>query len=189
MAEDFPIDQNADYMGVDAGFEKILNAGLPCILAMGDFDSLQSKSLPDSVRSVVLPVRKDETDGQMAMAEAVKLGYSSIIFWGALSGRLDHTYANLRLISWHYPQVILQDEHNRAQVLLKGACEFDKCWKHISFFALENSEISLTGFEYDLDHAKISQKDVFTVSNSVKEKTAEVIVHSGRILCIQSRHT
>ena len=186
LAENFPIDEKADYIGVDAGFEKILAAGLPCRFALGDFDSLNRLELPEGLEAIVLPVRKDETDGQSAMARAVEMGYKTIVFWGSLSGRLDHTLANLRLISCHFPQVILQDESNQARVLLKGTHKFTRNWKHISFFALENSEISLKGFEYPLENAKIDDRTVFTVSNSVKDGSAEAVVHAGRILCIQS---
>ncbi|WP_273234858.1 hypothetical protein [Ileibacterium valens] len=40
-ARNFPIDDQADYIGIDSGVYRIMEAGLPVLRALGDFDSLK----------------------------------------------------------------------------------------------------------------------------------------------------
>ncbi len=185
LAKGFPVSRNADYIGVDAGYDLILAQGLPCMEAIGDFDSTGG-IVPRGIPVYRHPMVKDETDGELAMARAVSLGYEHIIFWGGLEGRLDHTLANLRLICWKYPQIMLEDSHQRAFTLLPGVYELNQCSKHISFFAMGDSEISLNGFDYCLDHRKLNNKDMFTVSNRISQQSGVVEIYSGRLLCIES---
>lgn len=192
LAKNFPADPDSDYIGVDAGFLKIQEAGLKISMLMGDFDSLPADvHLPAD--ALVFPVKKDETDSELAMKKAMELNrndiYYQIILWGGLSGRLDHTLANVRLIVWKYPGIILQDEKQKVQCLLPGKYIFQPEYKHLSFFAMEESVITLKDVLYELEEYPINQKDVFTVSNSFLDNTdAKVIVHSGRVLCVQSSY-
>ena len=45
------------------------------------------------------PAHKDETDAELALAAAAALGPAEIVIVGALGGRIDHTLANLSLLS------------------------------------------------------------------------------------------
>lgn len=184
LAEDFPVDLDADYIGVDAGFQKIEAEKLPLKTAIGDFDSMDDGAIPAG--ATVLPVAKDETDSEMAMKTAVEMGYRQIILWGGLSGRLDHTLANLRLIAWQYPQVILQDRDHKAFVLCKGIHTIPATYTHLSLFALEPSVISESGVGFPLDQAHVNQKQIYTVSNFFTDEQAVIEIHQGRVLCILS---
>lgn len=185
LAENFPLEKDAAYAGVDAGYLKLLEKGIDPVFVLGDFDSLEPGQKPpaDALR---VPVCKDEPDSELAVAEAIKDGYSEIILWGAISGRLDHTLANIRLAVWKYPGLILQDEMQKAFVLLPGRYSIAPEYRHLSFFAMELSVFSENNVSYPLDHRKIDQEDLYTLSNSFLEGPAEIEVHSGRILCVLS---
>lgn len=178
---------DVDWIGIDVGCQKILEAGKPCLFAIGDFDSGR---LPDNLPFPIErhPIAKDETDSQLAMAKAEAMGYKHIILWGGLGGRLDHTLANLRCMAWMYPSVVCMEEKQRVSILLPGNHTIAQGYKHVSFFALEPSVVSLIGFEYPLDHTRIDQKDFYTCSNSILAETATVEVYEGRVICVESNY-
>lgn len=185
LTEDFPVREDAVYAGVDAGYLKLLEKGIEPVFVLGDFDSLEEGQKPP-VDAIRVPIRKDEPDSELAVGEAIKDGYSRIILWGAISGRLDHTLANIRLAVWKYPGLILQDEKQKAFVLLPGRYSIEPEYRHLSFFAMEPSVFSESNVSYPLDHRVIDQQDLYTLSNSFLEGPAEIKVHSGRILCVLS---
>ncbi|MBP3870481.1 MAG: thiamine diphosphokinase [Faecalicoccus sp.] len=179
-----------DYFGVDAGSLILMEAGIPMKMAIGDFDSMEMDKL-DQIKQVtevhIHPVMKDETDTELAVVECLKMGYEKIYVTGAMSGRLDHTYANLVLLE-KYPEMILIDEFQRAACLKKGTYTIKKLYKHVSFFARELSEISLKGFLWPLDHVILYPDDIYAVSNSIEDDYGNVEIHSGSVLCIQSNY-
>lgn len=192
-ARNFPIDDQADYIGIDSGVYRIMEAGLPVLRALGDFDSLEEgETIPEE--SILYPVRKDYSDSELAMKLAMEFDsihpYESIILWGGISGRLDHTYANLRLISYRFNKIILEDEMQKAWILNEGVHEIPSNADHISFFSIGESTISLENFQYPLDHHFLSESSVLTLSNHfLNERAGIVTIDSGRLLCIQSRFT
>lgn len=184
LAETIPA-QDADYYGIDAGALKVKAQGLELKGCMGDFDSLEEgQSLPAD--ALVFPVRKDETDLELALTMLSEKGYTSFLAVGALGGRLDHTLANLSLMIHRFPGLVLEGKKEQAFLVPEGTTRIAAGYKHTSFFALEPSVISLRGFDYPLDHRALKTEDIFTVSNAVKEPVAEVEVHQGRLLCVQS---
>lgn len=175
----------ADWIGVDAGYEIIRKHGKEVLFALGDFDSLDGK--PDENLEVYIsPVAKDEPDSELALRRVYEMGYDKVILWGGLSGRLDHTIANLRLMEYDYPKLVLMDENQMACVLEKGEHTFGQDYRHISFFALEPSVISLSGFEYNLPETLLKPRQIYTLSNKVTGPQAKAVIRSGRVLCVQS---
>ncbi|MFR9118569.1 MAG: thiamine diphosphokinase, partial [Merdibacter sp.] len=111
---------------------------------------------------------------------------TTIILYGVLQGRFDHTMANLYLLLHRDPSLILMDAHNRVRVLLPGSYTVAKQYAYLSFLALEESSISESGVAYPLDHAHIDVTDIFTVSNEIVEEEAQITVHEGRVLMIEA---
>lgn len=185
LGKDFPLETSAAYAGVDAGYRLLKEKNIRPAFVLGDFDSLPEGEKPPA-GAIRLPVRKNEPDSELAVQEALEDGYSEIILWGSISGRLDHTLANIRLAVWKFPGLILQDASQKAFVLLPGHHEIEPEYTHLSFFAMEPSVFSETNVSYPLDHQVLDQKDLFTLSNSFLKGPAQITVHSGRILCVLS---
>lgn len=185
LCQKVPDIDDADYIGVDAGVLKIIESNHPVKMAVGDFDSMSELDLA-KLDCVIEkhPVMKDETDAELAMK--LCKDYDEVILYGGLSGRIDHTIANIRLIMYQYNHVTLMDEMQCIRVFNNGKHFINNEYKHISFYAIDESIISLDGFLYPLNQTKISVSDIFTTSNSLVENQGKVIVHSGRILCVQS---
>lgn len=86
----------------DGGVRHALALGLTPDLVLGDFDSagpvvvteIAARGIP--VHKV--PTEKDETDTELAILEAIKLGATAITLVGVTGGRLDHTVANLLIL-------------------------------------------------------------------------------------------
>ena len=188
LSKKIPVDENAHSRGVDAGSYRILEQNLKIEYAIGDFDSMSEKELQGLKKICPVyqyPVMKDETDSELAVLKTFEK-YDTVILYGALSGRLDHTVLNISLMIQKYPSIILMDETQKVRVLKKGRYELKKDYKNISFFALEESEISYSGFLYSLDHRKVSISDLYLTSNSLIQEKGIVEIHSGSLLCIQT---
>lgn len=191
-ARNFPVDPESIYIGIDAGAFRIQEAGLPVYKALGDFDSLcAGEKIPEE--SLLYPVRKDYSDSELAMELAEKLDsekhFEKIILWGGISGRLDHTFANLRLISYRFRNIILEDEMQKAWILEEGRHELSAVPDHISFFSIGNSCISLENFEYGLNHHKLDDSSVLTLSNHFKNGGPGIVeIDYGRLLAMESRY-
>jgi len=87
----------------DGGTRHALALGLRPDLIVGDMDSLE-KSEWHKLESAGIPIElfphdKDETDLELALNRALQLGPDSVVIAGALGLRLDHTLANLGLLS------------------------------------------------------------------------------------------
>ena len=84
-------------IAVDAGFAHLEALGVEPDMAVGDFDSLGY--VPKCRRVSRHPVKKDKSDMELAMEKAVMWEHEELMVYGALSGRLDHTLANLQLFA------------------------------------------------------------------------------------------
>ncbi|MBR6321280.1 MAG: thiamine diphosphokinase [Lachnospiraceae bacterium] len=188
----------------DAGFKALTAAGFQPDLVIGDFDSMAENALfqrykgtqgaetPEIPFEVIrLPVEKDDTDIVFCVKEGFRRGYTDFVIFGALGGsRLSHTVANLQLLT------MIRDgggngkliAGNTAVFLMKGGetKSFPAGLSGIlSVFSLtEESELSLAGLFYPLDHGILTRHFPLGVSNHFTEAEARITVHRGEILVI-----
>lgn len=89
-------------VAADGGARFLAAAGLVPHLLVGDFDSLEEAAVREAgrrgARVVRHPVRKDQTDGELAVAEALSSGARDVALAGAL-GALDHVLGHLALLA------------------------------------------------------------------------------------------
>ena len=90
-------------IGADLGAAHCLRWGWRPDLVIGDLDSLpgaaQAMLIAQGSPFIVLPTRKDETDLELALNHTLQAGATTIIIVGVLGGRIDHTLANLLLLT------------------------------------------------------------------------------------------
>lgn len=86
----------------DRGADWAMDAGVVPNLMMGDMDSVHPMTLERLQRLQVpqlrSPVHKDETDGQLAVDEAIAHGSDEVVLLGAFGGRYDHTLSTYMLL-------------------------------------------------------------------------------------------
>ena len=83
----------------DAGYQLALSEDIKPDIIIGDFDSASRPTVNGS-RVIELPVIKDDTDTLSCLRYALSLGVKEIVILGGIGGRLDHTIANLKLLSY-----------------------------------------------------------------------------------------
>ena len=90
----------------DCGLRHQKALGAEPDLIVGDFDSHEK---PETDReTIVLPVKKDDTDTVFAAKEAMRRGFDEFLLVGVSGGRLDHTLVNVYLL------VMLRERGKRA---------------------------------------------------------------------------
>lgn len=189
MCEHLTYDASYDYIGIDYGAFVCMQNQIPLLAAVGDFDSIEKEvytQLLTYTKVLKLPAHKNQTDSEEAIQYAMQLGYKEIVLYGGLGGRIDHELANLYLMIHRRYPITLADENNCIKVMEKGSYRIKKEHKYLSFLALEDSCITETGVEYPLYEQKLTCKDIYSVSNEIQEQYADVELHYGRMLLIQS---
>lgn len=91
-------------VAADGGYARALALGLAPDLLVGDLDSIAPDLLAGAESAGVLverhAVAKDESDTELALLAALRLGATRITVLGAFGGpRIDHTLANLWLLA------------------------------------------------------------------------------------------
>lgn len=180
-----------DVFGVDKGAWALWCAGIAMHDVMGDFDSIDADALSvlkaNHPNIDLYPPHKDQSDSQIAIEKALRLGYETIHVYGALGRRLDHQQVNLHL-AYAHPEVVLHDAHNRIETKLVGTHALESLgFTHVSFFAYQSATLSLENFAYTLNRATINTHTLHTVSNHWLSGPGRLIVHAGRVLVMRTK--
>lgn len=183
-----------DYIiGVDRGaYWLIANSVIPNI-AIGDFDSVNAREF-QTIKNKVKTIKKfsrkkDFTDMELAIKHARSLCRKEVIIYGAIGTRLDHTMANIHILERLGSIGVIRDANNEMR-LISGrlAVQKDARYRYVSILPVtETIDVTLTGFLYDVFHARIRRGQTLGVSNEIRGHKATVEVHRGRALVIRSR--
>lgn len=171
----------------DGGYDNCKRFGIMPNLLIGDFDSIQS-TIPEEIEKIKLNCEKDDTDTISAIRLAIAKKCDEITLYGALGGRLDHTYANI--------EALLFINENKCKGKIIGDNE--------EIFLIENEKISLTpqkdktisifcpdknaigvtleNMKYKLDNYTLQNSFPIGISNEFTDKTAQITVENGRLL-------
>ena len=85
-------------------------------IAIGDFDSSEKDK---NVKTYEFPVRKDYTDGELAVEYALDHGFSEILMLGMTGTRADHTLTNIMLL-FKADNISMIDDHNEIYAVHGG---------------------------------------------------------------------
>lgn len=187
------------FVAVDGGLPRLLAQGIEPDLVLGDFDSLDKKWSPfledlerdHPERVLRLPCEKDDTDTIYAARMCLERGIRELLFYGALGGRLDHTFANVQTLAWLKKQGArgwLVGERVLAAVLSGETLLLPEGFEGtFSIFALDAAVtgVTLKGMKYPLDGAVLENTFPLGVSNEVcRDRRASVTVGAGTALMI-----
>lgn len=177
-----------DYIGVERGALALLEANIPMVCAIGDFDSItmdEYARVASQTKIIKLAVHKNESDSEYAIQYASKL-YQDIYITGVIGGRVDHFISLYHLLAYGDYNFTIVDSLNDMKRLKAGEYSIVKQKKYLSLFALEPSMITIENVAYPLTKHVLTQKDVFTLSNEIQESEAKLIIHYGSFVLIQS---
>ncbi len=175
-------------IAADRGYLRLKELGITPHLTVGDFDSLGK--VPNDCEIIRHPVKKDDTDTLLAVKIGLELGYKSFRLYGCTGKRLDHTLANLQILSFIAEKGAtgrLYGEGFVATAIKEDELTLDaKATGNISIFsATSESEISVKGLLYPLDRKTITYDFPIGVSNEFIGEKAKITVHKGTVIIIQ----
>ncbi|MEG1584169.1 MAG: thiamine diphosphokinase [Anaerovorax sp.] len=169
----------------------------------GEWDS--ENSLPKIIK---FPVEKDDTDTMLALKHGVDLGFRNIIIIGGIGGRLDHTIANLHALSYFLdytpsdgeketttPSIWLLGQKNKVTLIQSEELIIHKQFPlragdfklSLLSYTEQCTGISISGVQYPLKNATLTQSFPLGVSNEVLEgSVATISVKQGKLLVILS---
>lgn len=175
----------------DAGILSIERIGVKPDIILGDFDSLGYIPAGDNVD--VHPVRKDDTDSQLALELGLSRGFKRFILHGCTGGeRFDHTVANIQTLAYaaeHGGTATLFDERFTATVIKNARLDFSsRNGGDISVFAYGGAARGVyeTGLSYSASDVTLTPDRAMGASNSFIGQAASISVRDGRLLVIWS---
>lgn len=183
-------------LAADGGARHALALGLIPSAIIGDFDSLTESEIrvftDMDVHMLRFPRSKDETDLELALAHAIRAGYSPIIIIGAYGGRLDQLLGNIALLA--SPEALvadvrLDDGITEAFFVNAKAQIRGQAGETVSLIPWGGPAVAVStdGLVYPLNKETLLPDRTRSISNQMLAKTARVSLAHGLLLCIHIR--
>ena len=167
---------------------------------LGDFDSLDPALLESfqnngHTRWVRHREDKDQTDMELCVEEAIRLGATEVRIFGGTGTRMDHSLANLMLL---YPflqagvKAWMEDVNNRIMLMGNTDCvvllEREEGFK-VSLLALPPGvkQVETFGLRYDMRGRDLPFGSTLAVSNEFDAPVAEIRFREGLAWLLVSR--
>lgn len=182
---------NSFIIAVDKGFEFLITNNINIDIAIGDFDSIDSRYIDKLNNIEVLSFNKDKdfTDLELAYEFCLENQYSEIIVYGATGTRLDHSLANIQLLKGYKEKglnITIVNENNimfysNQDMIIKKQLE------NISILPANlKTVISLEGVKWELKKFEMYYGKALTVSNKFIDD-AKLTIHQGGVYIILSK--
>ncbi len=191
-------------IAADGGFARAEALGLEPDLLIGDLDSIDAVRVNEAERAGVTVARakadKDESDTELAVLEALRIGANRVTVLGALGGaRPDHALANIWLLA--HPalrgaDVTLLDVGARMSIVTAPGAAGDPVTRRldgpigatISLLPFGGDALGVTtdGFRYPLRDEPLTVGPARGLSNVRAATQATVTVRSGRLLVVEA---
>ncbi|MDO4545848.1 MAG: thiamine diphosphokinase [Bacillota bacterium] len=178
----------------DGGYDIAVKLGLRPDILVGDFDSIMSP-VPGDIEIKRFNPEKDYTDLQLALETAVESGFDAVEIYGGMGGRLDHTVANLQIMSQYsdsFAHLTMFDGRNQCFILNGAPVSFSKIPRregcYLSLFSLsESCIVTVSGVKYTLTDHLLTRSFPLGVSNEFCQKEAALQVKDGTLLVVISK--
>ena len=187
------ISRDAMIVCADGGTANALALGLSPHVVIGDLDSISPKLRrnleAEGTEFIAYPSHKEETDTELALRYCVARGAESILFVGALGGRLDHTLANLSLLAertWRSIPVRIVDGRTVIE-LCSSRCDVSGSTGDIVSLLPYGGDVKgvcTEGLEYPLKDETLFFGPARGVSNVMLSDHATIVVKEGLLLVI-----
>jgi thiamine pyrophosphokinase len=184
-------------LAADGGARYLAGLGATPQAVVGDFDSLDEETAEElrtaGVELLRHPVRKDVTDGELAVEEALRRGAGEVLLAGA-TGALDHTLGHLailrRLASRGIAARLVAPDLTAFVLLAPSTVALDApAGARVSLAPVGGAAtVTLTGLDYPLDRGVLPPDACLGLGNHVAaEGDARVVLHEGTIVVLVDR--
>ena len=183
-------------IAADGGAGAALAHGWQPHILVGDLDSapadVRARAEAGGAEVLQYPVRKDETDTELALHTALARGAEEVYLLGAVGGRLDHTLANLLLLA-------LPELEGARLTILAGRQRIFAIRDHAEIPGRPGDLVSLlplggdaegiwtSGLDYPLQGGTLRFGAPRGISNVITRPPAEVRLEKGLLLAIVTR--
>lgn len=179
-------------IAADSGLRTAQAFGVTPKILLGDFDSLGEPDVPDGCELIRVPVEKDDTDTQLAVACAIERGAKEIVIVGGLEGRLDHTLSTVAILEdlceRHVPATLTNGK-NRVRFVRDGGVILPRSgFRYFSLIAADPvvKDVTVDGCKYPLKKAKLTRRFQYAVSNEIVGNCALIEVARGGVWIVES---
>lgn len=189
-----------DYLiAADSGLGYVKRAGITPDVILGDFDSAEDNDIgyfreqyPERMRT--FPVKKDETDTELALLEAFRAGGDTVTILGGTGTRIDHVLGNIHLLKMALDNGVcafLTDPHNRIR-MIRDVCRIRKgeqfgTYLSVLPFSEMVSGLTMTGVEYPVSGLTLVSGISRGISNRITGEEAVIRIREGLAVIIESR--
>ena len=186
------INESDFIIACDSGIEIAKELCVKPNLIVGDFDS--SKKPDTDIETITLPVVKDDTDTMFAAREAVKRGFDEVVLLGVVGERIDHTLANIYILSYLGKQGVnglIVDDYSESLIIGENGVNIGQISDKYSYFSLvclegEVDGVTIKNAKFPLENGKITPEHQYATSNEVLPgKVAEVSIEKGNALLVK----
>ena len=187
--------QGYDYIiCCDGGANHTYNMDIVPQYIIGDLDSIKEEVLEYYKHKNVVfkkfPTKKDETDMELGIYLAKTLRAKRIDFIGALGGRIDHTIANINILSYIKSMNIecnILSENESIHLIRNEKIEIQGNKDEIiSIIPVEGDakKVTLRELEYPLNKYNMKYGIPLGISNVMKSKKCTIEVEDGSLLIV-----
>jgi len=175
----------------DGGANTAIAHGWRPDVVVGDMDSIAPGVLADlEAHGCALkryPSRKDETDLELALMEAIQRGATDIALLGVIGGRADHTIANLLLLTLPLlsgARVRIIDGDAEIALVRDRLSIHGRIGDTVSLIPIRGDARGVTteGLEWELNEATLAFGYARGVSNVLTAPTASITIREGLLL-------
>lgn len=162
-------------------------------VVVGDLDSLPPGSdLALQAQGIAVqahPIRKDQTDLELAIRHALQAGITDVLVLGALGGRWDQTLANLllpALADLAAARIRLVDGAQQIYLVGRRTVIEGQPGDTVSLIPLGGDVrgIVTDGLEYPLGGETLALGSTRGISNTLVGQSASVLVEDGQLMCV-----
>ncbi len=179
----------------DSGLQHLHYLGLKPDLLVGDFDSVDKTIFENYSKTTEVKkfnVRKDYTDGEIGIKNAIEANCEKIIYIGATGNRLDHTLSNLSLClqAKNNGVALTIIDNNNEVSIIDGKTEINNKKGYLLSIlpiTLEVKGVTTENLDYPLNNETIYFGDCRTISNVVSSDKASITINEGLAYLIFSK--
>ena len=185
------IEKSNFIIACDKGYEHLKANNLEPDLLIGDLDSCE-EIIPKTVKKIILPKEKDDTDTMAAIKYAIFHEFEEIKLYCSLGGRFDHTIANIQSCIFGIKKIKnikIYDRYNEIYFVRNSKINISKKVGYsLSIFSITDTckNVSIKNAKYNLNNATLKNSVPIGVSNYWLGDP-EISVGSGILMIILSK--
>lgn len=174
-------------IAADGGYDHLFKISIIPDIVIGDFDSICSKDFSNS-SVITLQKEKNSTDLYEAIQTGLKRGFKDFQIYGALGGRIEHSIANIQILSSLVgcATAKILDRELEMFVLSNDKKVYPPTAKgYLSIFAVSSDAVvTLQNLKYELNNYRLTNVFPLGIDNEFINKQAVITAHKGKILVI-----